>query len=441
MKILPQAIEVEESVLGQMLIDKNAIDKALDMLTAKMFYQEKNKIIFEAIEKLVYQNSGVDIITLFEEIKKNSTSEIVGGAVGISQLTRKILSAQNIEYHCRIIQDKYIKREMIAISLNISEKAYEESEELTFDSIEQQFETLYEIVRQKKEPITSQKAIINTINKIRDNKSRTKGVTSGLKELDQITLGWQKSDLIIIGARPSMGKTALALQFAINAAKTTKVLFFSLEMSNDQVAIRLLTNQTGINYRDIKNSNCQYEKLGEISALKFTENLIIDDNPTHTIFSLKTTIKKYIKQGCELVVIDYLQLIKGRDALITNANRYIGEISRNLKQIAKEFDIPIILLSQLSRDVEKRANPFPKLSDLRDSGEIEQDADIIIFPTRFEKLGKEFQTDDLGNDLTNKAVLDIAKHRNGETGRVFIKISEDKSKWYDDNYDTDYMNF
>jgi replicative DNA helicase len=261
------------------------------------------------------------------------------------------------------------------------------------------------------------------------------GVPSGITELDRITLGWQPSDLIIIGARPSVGKTAFALQLAINAAYYGyKTMFFSLEMNSDSISVRILTNKTEIFYNDIKQNKPENNKaIDKVIDQEFTNNLFIDDAVVQTAFSIRARLKKFVKNGGRLAVIDYLQLMKGHDKLMTDRNRYIGEITKNLKQTARELKIPIIILSQLNRDVEKRGLPFPVLQDLRDSGEIEQDADIVIFPTRYAKLPDKF----VDETTKNKARIEIAKNRNGAVDVFDITVSDDKSRWMD----TETINF
>lgn len=435
-KIPPQAIDMEVAILGCLLIDKNAMEIVLPIIKKEVFYKEAHQHIYEVMIELTNNHEPIDILTCVEKLRKNGNIEVVGGAIYVSQLTRNILSGINIENYAKIILQKYINRELIRISSEIIKKAYQDEDELLIGDIEFEINKVYDMVKEIREPLTAQTIITNTLIEAREKQEqgiKLTGVPSGITALDRITLGWQDGDVIVIGARPSVGKTALALQFGINASiNDFSTLLFSIEMTNRELAVRLLTNQTGVDYREIKtNVKINWELLSGVCNKEFTEKLIIDDSHKQDIYSMKNKIRKFKKKGGRLVIIDYLQLITGNLELIKNTNGYIGDIVAKLKGIAKELQIPIILLSQLSRDVEKRSYPFPILSDLRDSGEIEQHVDMVIFPTRFAKLQEKYQYDSSGICLKDKAVLDIAKHRNGSIDKIIINITEDKSKWYD----------
>ena len=434
--VLPQAIELESSILGQMLISQDAVEMALSMLKPEMFYASKNQLVFKTISYLAHKNVQIDTLIVINELKKNPDFEKNGGVAFVLKLTHSVLSAANIVHHCHCIQEKFFKREIIFASKQIMEDAFND-EDITFSSVETLYDNIYKKIKSRSEPEIAKQIMYKTLHELRDNVNETKqGILSGITKLDKTTNGWQPGDFIIIGARPSVGKTALALQFAINAAESgNKTLFFSLEMTKKELSFRIFANQTGVSSNEIKgNFKSNAHKLWPVCDKVFSDNLLIDESSSHDIYSLRSIIRRQAKnENIKLVVIDYLQLIDGEKVFQSNTNKLIGEICRKLKQTAKELHVPIILLSQLSREVEKRTPPFPLLSDLRDSGEIEQHADMVIFPTRYIRLPEIYHKDEFGNDLSNKAVIHIAKYRNGAIGKFNVEVSSDKSKWVDDS--------
>ncbi len=432
-KIPPQAIDLEEVVLGAMMIDKKGVDSVIDILHPEVFYKESHQFIFESIVKLFENTEPIDILTVSSKLKSLGKLEKVGGDYYLVQLSQKVSSSAHIEYHARIILQKHIQRSLIRISSEIIEDSYDETKDV-FNLLDTAESKLYDVTQGniKKSTETAQSLVIQAKKKIEEisNKDGLSGIPSGFPELDKLTSGWQPSDLIIVAARPGMGKTALTLSMARNmsVAKKIPVAFFSLEMSSIQLITRLISSETGLTSEKLRTGNLEkfeWEQLNvKVSALE-NAPLYIDDTPSLSIFDLRAKARRLSSQyGIKLIVIDYLQLMT---ASISNKNgnreQEISTISRNLKALAKELNIPIIALSQLSRAVETRGgSKRPILSDLRESGAIEQDADIVSFIYRPEYYKIEEWDDEERTPSSGQAEFIVAKHRNGGLDNIRLKF-------------------
>ena len=427
-KLPPQAIDLEEAVLGALLIDKNAILSVLDILIPESFYKESHQIIFKSIVDLSTRMEAIDILTVTQELRKNSNLEEVGGPFYIAQLTNKIASASHVEFHSRIIAQKYVARELIRISNEINTMAYDDSAEVV-DILEKLDTQLAKLTKGifKSEPRRISETINETIKEIEQRskyENKFSGLPSGLISLDRITGGWQKSDLVILAARPSMGKTAIALKFAKSAAiYQKKVCIFSCEMSVNQLNNRIISSETGIsptNLRLGKINPLQWEEIEKGVTRIIDYDIFVDDTSNISILELKSKAAKLKrKYDIDLVIVDYLQLMRGDQS--HNREREISSIAMGLKAIAKDLSIPVIALSQLNREVEKRGDKKPQLSDLRESGAIEQDADMVIFIHRPAYYGIENYD---GHETYGMGVLNVAKHRNGMVGEIFFRHNE-----------------
>ncbi len=417
----PQALEVEEAVLGAMLIEPSAVDTALEELSASCFYDPRHRMIFEAMTELVNEHMSVDIITTSTKLRDKGNLEAVGGPVALAGLSEKVGAAAHIEYYVRILKQKSIQRDLITASYEILKQSYDDSVKVD-DLIDQAQSKIYNAIQnsQKKE-LQDIGSVINEAMKeieANQNKSGLNGVPSGYQSLDRVTRGWQKSDLIILAARPSVGKTAFALNLARNAAVdyNMPVAVFSLEMSALQLVMRLMTTESGLPADKLKGGSklepWEWQQLETKLAALTKAPLYIDDTPSIPLMEFRTKIKRLVKsKGVRLVIVDYLQLIQGPTELRGMREQEVAAISRTLKATAKELNVPIIALSQLSRDAVKRqgSNGKPQLSDLRESGSIEQDADMVIFIHRPDYLGL---AETPGGKETTQII--IAKHRNGE---------------------------
>ncbi len=418
----PQALDVEEAVLGAMLIEPSCVDQAMEELTASCFYDQKHRMIFEAMTSLVLDHTSIDIITVSNRLKEKGDLETVGGPVVLAGLSEKVGSAAHMEYYVKILKQKTIQRDLITASYDILKDAYDESvsvDDLIDKAQTKVYDAIQSNVRKEVQDIGS---IINeAMGDIQEQQSSEglSGVPSGFVSIDRITNGWQRSDLIILAARPSVGKTAFALNLARNAAVDhhMPVAVFSLEMSSKQLVKRLMTSESGLSADKIKGSvklePHEWEqlefKLRNLSKAPF----YIDDTPGMQIMEFRTKAKNLVKnKGVRLIVVDYLQLMQGPPELKAMREQEVAAISRTLKATAKELNIPIIALSQLSRQAVTRAGSSgkPLLSDLRESGSIEQDADMVIFIHRPDYVGLSENLED-----REKTQIIIAKHRNGET--------------------------
>lgn len=430
-KIPQYDIEIEKFVLGAILTEQGAEIAVISILSVDSFYSEANKLIYKAILQLSTQQQAIDLLTVTEKVRANGDLERVGGVYYIAELTQNVGSAANIEYHARIIQQKYIMRELNKFANILCNKSSDVTENIE-DVLEFAEKSIFEIANNDiKKAIQSSSDIltkcVNRISLAAEKSGAVIGVPSGFYDLDKVTNGWQNSDLIIVAGRPAMGKTAFVLSQAKNMSKNNyPVLFFSLEMSSEQLMNRIISAESQIENDKIR-SGQMYEAdwqrleavIPEIQKLK----LFIDDTAAISLFELRSkALQMKQKHGISCIIIDYLQLmtISNKD-FKGNREQEVATISRGLKQLAKELDVPIIALSQLSRNTVQRGGDLePRLSDLRDSGAIEQDADIVCFIHRPEYYG--IQEDENGESTVGIAKVIIAKYRNGATGTIDLKF-------------------
>jgi replicative DNA helicase len=425
-KIPPQAKELEEAVLGAVMLEKSAFDTVIEILQPECFYVDAHQRIYKAFKSLADGHQPIDILTVVEELKRKEELEMVGGPYAITKLTNSVVSTANIEAHARIILQKFIQRELIRLSGEIISDAYEDSTDV-FDLLDEAEDKMFKITNNylKKNFEDINDALAKTIKRIDDLRTQEddiSGVTSGFNNMDRIIHGWQPTDLIILAARPSVGKTAFALNLARNAAmdpkKKTPVAFFSLEMSSSQLVQRILSAESEIRLEKIsrgKLEDHEYKQLIDKGIKRLeTAPLFIDDTAALNIFEFRAKARRLVnKHNVGLIIIDYLQLMSGSGDRNSNREQEISNISRNLKALAKELNIPIIALSQLSRAVETRKeSKMPQLSDLRESGAIEQDADMVMFIYRPEY--HEIHNNENGDSTKGETYVRIAKHRNGE---------------------------
>lgn len=432
-KIPPQSIDLEEVVIGAMLIDKKGVDEVIDILKPEAFYKESHQHIFSAIKKLFEDGQPIDLLTVSDYLKKEKKLEAIGGDFYLIQLTQKVSSSAHIEYHSRIVLQKYIQRSLIQISNEIIEEAYDESTDV-FDLLDSAESKLYDVTQGNinKSSETAQSLVIQAKKRIEEisNQQGLSGIPSGFDELDELTSGWQPSDLIIVAARPGMGKTALTLSMArnITVERNIPVAFFSLEMSAVQLITRLISSETELSSEKLRTGKLEKYEWEQLNVkVKNLEKapLFIDDTPSLSIFDLRAKARRLASQhGIKLIVIDYLQLMTGGTSNKTgNREQEISTISRNLKALAKELNVPVIALSQLSRAVETRGGAKrPLLSDLRESGAIEQDADIVSFIYRPEYYGIDEWDDEGATPTKNEAEFIVAKHRNGGLDNIKLKF-------------------
>lgn len=433
-KVPPQSRELEEAILGAIMLEKKAFDAANEILKPECFYVEAHQRIFKAMRELANKNTPIDLLTVVEELKAREDLEFVGGPYFVTRLTNVVVSSANIESHARIVLQKFIQRELIRVSGEIIGEAYEDSTDV-FDLLDKSESKLFEItnghLRKNFDEIGN--VLVKTIQRIEDLRNSDEditGVPSGFPSLDRLTYGWQPTDLIILAARPSVGKTAFALNLARNAAlhptKPTAVGFFSLEMSSGQLVQRILSAESNIELEKISRGRLEEHEMKQLYK-KGIERLnsapiFIDDSAALNIFELRAKCRRLKNMhNVGIILIDYLQLMTGSGDRNSNREQEISKISRDLKSLAKELKIPIIALSQLSREVEKRkeTNKVPQLSDLRESGAIEQDADLVMFLYRPEYY--EITSNEMGEDIKGQTLLKIAKHRNGSLENINFK--------------------
>lgn len=431
-KIPPQAIDIEQVVLGAMMLEKEALNDTINIITKESFYDPRHQFIYGAMHDLFANTKPVDLITVTDRLQKNGELEAAGGVAYIAQLTNRVASSAHIEFHSRIIAEKFIKRELIKVSSEIIRDAYDETIDV-FELMNKAESNLFQIAESNmtKQASTMHNIVgqaISEIEKARNNPDGISGTPSGFYELDKITSGWQKSDMIVIAARPGMGKTALVLSMARNTAVDYNmgVAVFSLEMSAVQLVKRLIAGEARIDSEKLRKGNLaehEFQQLhSRITALSAAP-IFIDDTAAISIFDFRAKCRRLKAQhDIQLVIIDYLQLMTAKDGKGSgNREQEISTISRSIKEIAKELNIPIIALAQLSRSVEQRGgDKKPILSDLRESGAIEQDADIVSFIYRPDYYG--IVKDDDGNSNNGIGEIIIAKHRNGKTDRVRLRF-------------------
>lgn len=452
-KIPPQAIDLEEVVLGAMMIDKKGVDEVIDILSPEAFYKDAHKHIFESIFKLFENSEPVDLLTVSSQLKKDQKLDLVGGDFYLISLTQRVSSSAHIEFHARIILQKYIQRSLIKISNEIIEEAYDETKDV-FDLLDNAEAKLYEVTQGnvKKSTESAQSLVIQAKKKIEEisNKEGLSGIPTGFDKLDKLTSGWQPSDLIIVAARPGMGKTALTLTMARNIAVdfNQPVAFFSLEMSSVQLITRLISSETGLSSEKLRTGKLdahEWTQLNEKVKTLEKAPLFIDDTPSLSIFDLRAKARRLASQyGIKMIMIDYLQLMTaGGSKNGGNREQEISMISRNLKALAKELSVPVIALSQLSRAVETRGgSKRPLLSDLRESGAIEQDADIVSFIYRPEYYKIDEWDDEERSPTEGQGEFIVAKHRNGGLENIRLKFIGHLGKFDNlDDFDTPFGEF
>lgn len=450
-RIQPQARELEEAVLGALMLEKDAYSLISEIIAKPdFFYDKTHELIFESIQELAFKQKPIDMLTVIDQLRKKGDLETIGGASYITQLTQKVVSSAHIEYHARIIAQKYLARQLISFSSRIASEAFDETKDV--DDLMQEAESqLFELSKENlKKDVTQIDPVLHEAHRLITEAAKRddglSGVASGFNDLDKLTLGWQRSDLIIIAARPAMGKTAFVLSMIKNMAvnMNTPVALFSLEMSNVQLVNRMIVNVTEITADKIKSGRLENHEWAQLDAKiqdLFGAPIYIDDTPGLSVFELRTKARRLVKEHkIQCIVIDYLQLMTANVGVKGSRELEVSTISRSLKGLAKELNIPIIALSQLNRDVEKSMDKKdsmesrrPQLSNLRESGAIEQDADIVCFIHRPEYY-KIFQ-DSQGRDLTGKAEIIIAKHRNGATDDVLLSFKKEYARFQNLNDD------
>jgi len=440
-KIPPQAVDLEEAVLGAMMVDKKGIDDVIDILHPAAFYKDAHKQIYAAIHTLFQNSEPTDLLTVSNQLRKEGKLDAIGGDFYIIKLTQKVASSAHIEFHARIIIQKYIQRSLISISSEIIEQSYDETSDV-FDLLDNAEAKLFEVSQGnlKKSSESAKDLVKQAVNKIQEIGSQEgmSGLETGFTRLDALTSGWQASDLIIIAARPGMGKTAFVISMAKNMAIDFghPVALFSLEMSSVQLITRMISSETGLTSEKLRKGNLEpheWEQLN-VKVKNLTDApIFIDDTPSLSIFDLRAKARRLVSQhDIKIIVIDYLQLMTAGASSGGNREQEISMISRNLKALAKELSIPVIALSQLSRAVETRGgSKRPLLSDLRESGAIEQDADIVSFIYRPEYYGQDEWDDDDHTPCEGQAEFIVAKHRNGGLENIRLKFTGHLAKFSD----------
>lgn len=430
-RVPPQAVDLEKAVLGAMMLEKNAVTETIDILSQESFYDPKHQYIFGVIKELFGTSKPIDILTVTDKLKKNGELEAAGGAAYVSQLTSRIASTAHVEYHARIISEKHIKRELIRMCSEVMRDAFDDTNDV-FEVLNKAEGDLFKIAENNmgRAVDVMQNVIreaIEEIEKAAQNSDGISGVPTGFFALDKLTSGWQRSDMIVIAARPAMGKTAFVLSMARNTAvdHNMGVAIFSLEMSSVQLVKRLIASETRLSAEKLRKGDLrddEFQQLHTRISKLATAPIYIDDTPGISIFDLRAKCRRLKMQyDIQMVIIDYLQLMTAGGKGQGNREQEISQISRSIKEIAKELNVPIIALSQLSRSVEQRGgDKRPVLSDLRESGAIEQDADIVSFIYRPEYYG--FLQDEEGNSNAGVGEIIVAKHRNGALENVRLRF-------------------
>ncbi len=436
-KVQPQAIPLEEAILGAIMLDREALSIVLDILRPESFYTEAHQTIFRACIDLFNESEPIDLLTVTERLRKTGELENIGGGYYLVELSHRVASAANIEYHARIVQQKAMQRRLIESSTRTIRDAYEDTTDV-FDLLEQAEKDLFEIVKSKNS--TAAQGIgsvmaesIRKIEKARTSEGLT-GIPSGWTSLDRFTGGWQPSDFVIVAARPGMGKTSFVIQMLLNAAHDFKkpVALFSLEMPAVQITDRIISMRTGVDLHKLRRgevSNAEMEQIHGQAGLQVP--IYIDDTAGLSLFDLRARCRRLkMKHDIQMVVVDYLQLMNGERERGGNREQEISSIARGLKSLAKELNIPVIALSQLSRAVESRGgSKRPMLSDLRESGSLEQDADAVVFIYR--PWYYKIEMDEEGNSVKDRAEIIFAKHRNGPVDVVNLRFIEANAMFSD----------
>lgn len=439
-KLPPQAVELEEAVLGAIMLEKDALASIIDIIRPEAFYKESHQIIFSAITRLFSKTEPIDILTVTNELKFTGELDAAGGPFYIAQLTNRVASAANTEFHTRIVIQKFIQRELIRISSDIIRDAYEDTTDV-FELLDRAENHLFSVGENnlRRNYNDMQSLVRNAVKQIesaKNNQGSFSGVGSGFTELDRVTSGWQPSDLIVIAARPGMGKTAFVLTLARNAAIdfNKPVAVFSLEMSSVQLVTRLISAEAQLSGDKLRKGDLaphEWQQLNSKINNLIDAPIFIDDTPSLSIFELRAKARRLKAQhNIQMIIIDYIQLMTG-GVEKSNGNREqeISTISRSLKSLAKELNVPVLALSQLNRSVETRPNKKPLLSDLRESGAIEQDADMVVFIYRPEYYKLDQSPE--GESLLGMAEISIAKHRNGALEDVKLKFISKYAKFVD----------
>lgn len=441
-KLPPQDCDMEEAVLGALMIESDALMLVADFLIPEMFYKDNHQKVYNAIKTLFINNSPVDLMTVRSQLQKFGELEMIGGAYALTELTDRVSSAANIEYHARMIVQKFIQRELIRVSTGIINDAYEDTTDV-FELLEKAEKGMFEVISNRGTKHAEKMSNILT-ERIKEYRKPVinglTGIPTGLSDVDRISHGWQKTDLIIIAARPSMGKTA----FALHCAKHPSLLLglptaiFSLEMSSLQLTDRIISSETEIHLEKFLTHNLtepDFLKVEEVAKMMNDSNLFIDDTAGLNVFEFRAKCRRLkAKHDIQLIIVDYLQLMSGKDNKSNNREQEISSISRCLKSVAKELNVPVIALSQLSRTVETRpgGGKRPMLSDLRESGSIEQDADVVLFLYRDEYYG--ITQDANGKSTIGKVEVIFAKNRNGKTDVACVDFNGAKMKFRDWDY-------
>ncbi len=444
-KLPPQALELEASVLGALMIEKDAYGIVADLLRPESFYSEQNRMVFEAIRTLAAAEKPVDVLTVGEQMRRNGTLVEAGGPVYLAELTRRVASTAHLHYHAQIVAQKATARELIRMAAEIEQDAYDETQDVE-ELMNRAEGSIFEITqRSQKRDVTQIDPVIEEalkrMDKAGENEGNISGVPSGFHDLDKITSGWQKSDLVIIAARPAMGKTAFVLSMAKNIAVNYNkpVAMFSLEMSNVQLVNRLIMNVCEIEGEKIKTGKLSDKEKRQLNS-KLNDllgaQIYVDDTPGLSVFELRSKARRLVREHhVELIIIDYLQLMNANGMQFGSREQEVSIISRSLKGLAKELDIPIIALSQLNRGVESRVGiegKKPQLSDLRESGAIEQDADMVCFIHRPEYY--HLYTDEkTQKDLRGLGQIIVAKHRNGATDEIWLRFRGKYAKFQNED--------
>ena len=431
-KIPPQNIDAEKSLLGAVLIDEETLADITEHVTQKDFYEKRHGMIYDAMMRLYEKRKPVDLLTLTDELKRKKELEDVGGSAYLTELTNYVPTSAHAESYAEIVAQKAVRRRLIRASGEISEMGFDE-ESTTQELLQQAEQELFAVSDQSlKQDLVSIETILtdsfDRMEELHRNKGQLRGVRTGYRDLDNMTAGLQRSDLIILAARPAMGKTTLVTNLAYNVATIAKqsVLFFSLEMSKEQLVDRMLADASGVDAWNIRTGNLSeddFSKLSDAMGEMAEAPIYIDDTPGVTVLEMRTKARRAAHEApLGLIIIDYLQLMQGSGRDKGNRVQEVSEISRGLKLLARELNVPVIALSQLSRSVESRTPQIPQLSDLRESGSIEQDADIVMFIYR-----EAYYNPD--TDRENITDLIIAKHRNGPTGKVELYFHPERLRF------------
>ena len=440
--VQPQAVEIERVVLGALMVDSDAFSVVSELLKPETFYEPRHQKIYEAIRNMNMDERPVDIMTLNDELSKMGEIDKVGGVDYLMEISSQVASAAHVESHARILAEKYMQRQLIHFAGDIETKAYDSSVDV--DELMQQAEgSLFQISQNNMKQDFTQvapvvKNAVEILQRAASNKGGLTGIPTGYVGMDEITSGWQASDLVIIAGRPAMGKTSFALSIAKNVAVDygVPIGFFSLEMNNVQLVNRLISNVCEVSGRKILNGQLDpsdWERLDKRIGRLTDAPIYVDDTPGLSVFELRTKARRLVREkGVKIIMIDYLQLMNANGMKFGSRQEEVSTISRSLKGLAKELDIPVLALSQLSRNVENREGlegKRPQLSDLRESGAIEQDADMVLFVHRPEYY--HIYQDEKGNDLHGMAQIIIAKHRKGSTGDVLLNFRGEFTRFQD----------